>query len=185
MELADAWERISWKEIALVIAVFLGAVLFWEVASRLLIVIALFAFAILPSFLKRRLEDLPLLMFEFGTFSTVLVGVITGPLWGAIFGVVMTATAATIERGLNFGTPLSLLLSAGIGLLAQPLSSYFGIVTVGMILLIAATIIGNGFNVLLQADAEITTLSIVGTITNTSVNFLLFTYFGERLLSLV
>ncbi|MBI2145538.1 hypothetical protein HYU18_04425 [Candidatus Woesearchaeota archaeon] len=145
----------------------------------------LIAFALLPALVKRKMEGQLLLGPEFNTFGTVIMGIAFGPATGAAFGIVMFIIAATVERGFSAGIPLSLVISALNGLVALPLSEKFGVVTAGMLILTAATIVGNGFIMIFQRDAEINTIGVVGSLFNLAVNYIVFSYLANPILAII
>ncbi len=159
--------------------------IFPRVLVLLFTAFALISFALIPALLKRRLEGNLPIGPEFNTFGTIIMGIAFGPIAGAGFGVTMTIIASSVERSFNFGTPISLIISSGIGFFALPAYERFGLINAGMGLLVIATVLGNAFIMSLQRDTEITFLGIVGSLFNFAVNYLIFAYVGVPLVGLL
>ena len=158
---------------------------FYRAIPALLAAAAFIAFAFLPSLIKRKTEgQLPILP-EFNTFGTVIMGVAYGPVAGATFGLAVTTIMVIVERAFNPGVPVSLMLAAGIGYSAQWLSAGIGVLWAGMALIVAATVIGNGFIMFFQRDAQFTFLGIIGSLVNFAINFILFSSLAKPLLRLL
>lgn len=188
------WRQLAKKKqshtkrhvLAIATAIFLILiVMFNRAIVGIITALALIAFALLPALLKRKMEGQMPMGPEFNTFGTIIMGIAFGPIAGAAFGTIMLIIAATVERGFSPGLPVSLLISIATGLLARTAYDYLGIVWGGMALLAAATILGNGFTMMVQRDAEITTIGVIGSIMNFAINYVVLLYLGVPLIKIL
>lgn len=122
---------------------------------------------------------------ELVTLGTVITGAAYGPLWGVLFGVLTTFASEIISSGIDVFT-LFYAISRGLaGGLSQFLVGTFNInvVAMGMIALLIFHAISDAIYIL-SGDVEAKLKVVYFLIVNTLFNFMMFTLFGNLLLSL-
>ena len=178
--------KLTKKQIAVLAVIALAlAVIFQSFIRALLSIAILFAIGAFSTYYKRKLEQLGAVGFELVTFTTTLTGVTFGPLIGALFGFATSFISVIISRDIGPTTVFFLVASTVIGAAAMPLSSTFGIVTLGLIAVAFSTMMVHSFTFFVQAETELKIVAAAGILTNFIVNYLFLSYAAGPLLALV
>ncbi len=178
--------RFTKKQLALLaVCVLALLVVFQGFIRALLLIVILFAIGAFSTYYKRKLEDMSALGFELVTSTSVIAGIALGPLFGAVFGFAVALVSVMLSRDIGVTTFLFLLAAVGAGAAAQPLSSFLGLVTTGMVLLVISTIIVQSFTFFVQRENVYKFTAAIGILVNFAVNYLFLSYAGGPLLALL
>lgn len=178
--------RFTKKQLAvLAVAVLALVVVFQGFIRALLSIAILFAIGAFSTYYKRKLEDMSAMGFDLVLSTSVIAGIALGPLFGAVFGFAAALVSVTLSRDIGVTTVLFLLATAGAGAAAQPLSSFLGLVTTGMVLLVISTIIVQSFTFFVQRENVYKFTAAIGVFVNFAVNYLFLSYAAGPLLALV
>lgn len=178
--------RFTKKQLAvLAVAVLALVVVFQGFIRALLSIAILFAIGVFSTYYKRKLEDMSAMGFDLVLSTSVIAGIALGPLFGAVFGFAAALVSVTLSRDIGVTTVLFLLATAGAGAAAQPLSSFLGLVTTGMVLLVISTIIVQSFTFFVQRENVYKFTAAIGVFVNFAVNYLFLSYAAGPLLALV
>ncbi len=176
--------RFTKKQLAvLAVAVLAFVVVFQGFIRALLSIAVLFAIGAFSTYYKRKLEDMSAMGFDLVLSTSVIAGIALGPLFGAVFGFAAALFSVTLSRDIGVTTVLFLLAAAGAGAVAQPLSSFLGLVATGMVLLVISTIIVQSFTFFVQRENVYKFTAAIGILVNFAVNYLFLSYAGGPLLA--
>ena len=178
--------KFTKKQIAFFTVIVLAlAIIFQGFIRALLSVAVLFAIGTFSTYYKRKLEDMSAMGFELVTSASVIAGVAFGPLFGAVFGFAAALVSVMLSRDVGVTTVLFLLATLGAGAAAQPLSSFLGIVTTGMVLLAFSMLLVQSYTFFLQRENLYKATAVIGILVNFTVNYLFLSYAAGPLLALV
>ncbi len=178
--------NLTKKQAAIIAVIALALVaLFHNFFKALLAVMLLFLLGAFSTFYKKKLEGFGAIGFELVTFTTIITGIAFGPLIGALFGFATALSSVLISKDVGVTTPLFLLVTAIAGGLAHPLSARFGIVLLGVMLVLFSTLTILAFTFLFYRDAEIRAAGMLGILTNLAVNYIFLSYLAKPILALI
>lgn len=158
---------------------------FSDAARSLVGALVLFLFGSFSTYYKRKLEDLGAVGFELVTFSAVVAGVAFGPVAGAVFGLASSLASVTISRDVGPTTLMFLGATTIIGAIAQPLSSFLGIVPLGMLCLAISTVMVQSFTFIFEDENMLKAAAGIGIVVNFIVNYFFFDYAAGPVISLI
>ncbi|MBI2145446.1 hypothetical protein HYU18_03940 [Candidatus Woesearchaeota archaeon] len=145
----------------------------------------LFLVAAFSTFYKRIIRVPP--AFELITLTTVAVGMTHGPWAGAIFGATTALAAEVINGAIDafiIGYLLGRIVMGALAGIAAAIFPSAGILAIGLALLVLFNIIAQSLY-LLQGDPEAKMKTLFYVVLNLATNWLLFSLFGNPLLSLL
>lgn len=179
-------KKLTGKKAILLSMAFLAvAALFRNLIKDLLSAALLFLAGAFSTYYKRKLEGFGAVGFELVTSTTLLAGLAFGPLAGALFGFATSLTSVIISRDVGPPTVFFFIASASVGAAALPLSSFFGVVALGMVALAFSTVLVQSFTFFVQTDAELKAAAAVGIITNFAVNYIFLSFMAKPILALI
>lgn len=179
-------KNLTKKQIAIISAIALAFVaLFHDFFKALISVMPLFLLGAFSTFYKKKLEGFGAIGFELVTFTTIMAGIAFGSLTGAMFGFATALSSVVISKDVGVTTPIFLLATAVAGGLAHPLSARFGIVPLGIMLVLFSTLTILVFAFLFYRDAEIRAAGMLGTLTNFAVNYVFLSFLAKPILALI
>lgn len=176
-------QALSPKAVFLMLAVIAVIALFGRNLKDIILV-AVLAFAASYSTIYKRTIRMPSAV-ELVTLGTVVTGAAYGPLVGALFGIFTTIASEIISSGVDVNT-LFYAVSRGIaGGVAQLLIVNFGlgVVMAGMAALVIFHVVSD-FIYVVSGGIEAVPKVVYFVVVNTLFNLLVFTFFGNLLLSL-
>ncbi len=179
-------KKLTRKQTILLSIAFLAvAALFRNLLKDMLSAALLFLAGAFSTYYKRKLEGLGAIGFELVTSTTLIAGIAFGPVTGALFGFATSLMSVIISRDVGPTTAFFLIASASVGAAAFPLSSFFGVVALGMIALAFSTLLVQAFTFFVQKDMELKAAAAVGIMTNFAVNYLFLSFLAKPILALI
>lgn len=178
--------KLTRKQAILLSIAFLAvAMLLRSLLKDLLSAALLFLAGAFSTYYKRKLEGFGAIGFELITSTALVAGIAFGPVAGALFGFATSLASVIISRDVGPPTAFFLIASTAVGAFALPLSSFFGIVALGMIALAFSTLLVQAFTFFVQTDAELKAAAAVGILTNFAVNYIFLSFLAQPILTVI